>query len=74
MAEIDPEWMRRELDAIIADVQQHFPSQPADIVARTVNEAATSLVVHASVPNYLPVLIRRRVTSVLGNGAVADIA
>ena len=69
MAEIDPEWIRRELDAITADVQQRYPAQPADLVAKTVDDAAASLVDHASVPNYLPVLIRRRVTSVLGKHA-----
>lgn len=65
MAEIDPEWIRRELDAITADVLQRYPAQPADLVAKTVTDVAASLVDHASVPSYPPVPIRRRVTGVL---------
>ena len=65
MAEIDHEWLQRELAAITTDFQHRFPDLSSEAVEHTVRDAAAGLVSHAHIANYLPVLIRRRVTTKL---------
>ena len=62
MADIDHEWRQRELTTITTDFQQRYPDLPDEAVEHTVRDAAADLVSHAHIANYLPVLIRRRVT------------
>jgi hypothetical protein len=60
MGVIDQEWIRRELERVMADLSGVFPDATAEDVAAAVDAAADELVPSARVMTYLPILVRRR--------------
>lgn len=53
-------WLQRELGTVAEELAQAVPTAPPEHVSEAIEEAAAELVPHATIVNYLPILVRRR--------------